>query len=82
MVDNGRTIRGSIDGSVLTRVVQFFSLSLGTIISEVLQNARKASATKVAVTAERTVSLFRVTIADDGHGIPDFNILTTFGAGG
>jgi len=82
MADKARTIRGSIDGSVLTRAAQFFSLSLGTIISEVLQNARRASATKVVVTTEKTGSLFRVTIADDGNGVPDFNILTTFGASG
>jgi hypothetical protein len=51
-----------------------------TLISELLQNARRAGATSIEVTHDPVSKFLRV--IDDGHGIEDFQKLLTFNESG
>ena len=71
-----RTISLQIDAvQTRTRVAQFFDSTIYTIANELLQNARRAGATKVEVTIDKTT----VTIKDDGRGIDDPAVILNFG---
>ena len=71
-----RTISLQIDPvQTRSRVAQFFDSTTRTIADELLQNARRAGATRVDV----TVADSSATIADDGCGIDDPAVLLNFG---
>ena len=71
-----RTISLSIDPiQTRSRVAQFFDSTTRTIVNELLQNARRAGATRVDITASDDA----VTIKDDGSGIKDPAVLLNFG---
>lgn len=73
-----RTIRASIHPDALSRVPDFFNASTLQILNELLQNSRRAGATKVdIVTTRHTIS-----VADDGDGIHDPAALLAFGLSG
>ena len=73
-----RTIRAHVDPAAISRVSRFFDASSTQIIHEMLQNARRAGATRVLV----NVGASRVSITDNGRGIADPAILLAFGASG
>ena len=71
-----RTISLRIDPiQTRSRVAQFFDSTTRTIVNELLQNARRAGATRVDITASDDA----VTIKDDGSGIKDPAVLLNFG---
>ena len=71
-----RTISLQIDPiQTRSRVAQFFDSTIGTIVNELLQNARRAGATQVDITTNDDA----VTIKDDGSGIKDPAVLLNFG---
>ena len=51
-----------------------------TLVTELLQNARRAGAKRIDITHDATARWLRV--ADDGHGIDDFQKLLTFNESG
>ncbi|MEO8155402.1 MAG: ATP-binding protein [Rhizobacter sp.] len=51
-----------------------------TLVTELLQNARRAGATRIHITHDVLTQRLRVT--DDGHGIADFQKLLTFNESG
>ena len=51
-----------------------------TLVTELLQNARRAGAKRIDITHDATSQWLRV--ADDGHGIDDFQKLLTFNESG
>ena len=51
-----------------------------TLVSELLQNARRAGATHVTIEHDATAK--RLTVVDDGCGIDDFQQLLTFNQSG
>ena len=51
-----------------------------TLVSELLQNARRAGATQVTIDHDATAR--RLTVIDDGCGIEDFQRLLTFNESG
>ena len=73
-----RTITATIDPAAITRVSRFFDASDRQIIHEMLQNARRAGATRVDV---RTGS-GRVSMTDNGRGIADPQTLLSLGTSG
>ena len=70
-----RHIRASIDARALKRVTSFFNGTAFDIMTELLQNARRAGATRIDV--DTTREGFRIT--DDGRGIADPAVLLRFG---
>lgn len=80
--DRRPKVRGVIDQAALARTPQLFDQSAATIASELLQNARRAGATKVSVTIEERAGTVYATFEDDGAGVSDFRNLVTFGRSG
>ena len=72
-----QTIRARIADEAIAKVMQFFDGTLAQALHEILQNARRSSATSVAITHDRADG--RVTVSDDGRGIGDPAALLAFG---
>ena len=82
------TIRARIHDSAIRRVTRIYASTLSDVMTEALQNSRRADATRVRIAvAARTdqagaETCFSVTIADDGAGIADPAVLLSFGENG
>ena len=84
------TIRARIHESAVKRVTRAYAAKLADALTELLQNSRRADATRVritvtAATAKTPESGDRqcvVTVADDGEGIADPAVLLSFGENG
>ena len=70
-----RTIRASIDQEAISRVSSFFNAGLEDILTETLQNARRAGASTIDIKMSDGV----VNISDDGRGIADPQSILAFG---
>ena len=89
-----RTIRARIHESAVKRVTRIYAATAAEILVEILQNSRRAGATRVriavAAPAARPTAIaagtgetpLTVTIADDGSGIADPAVLLSFGENG
>ena len=69
------SFRASVDQRLLGKVTRLFNASLADTLNELLQNARRAGASRVDV-SERQGELV---IRDDGAGIEDPRVLLTLG---
>ncbi len=75
-------LRATISPSILSKADRLFRNDDRGILTELLQNARRAGATRVEVTIEPSPQqehVTRVTFEDNGHGIEDFQKLLTLG---
>lgn len=75
-------LRATISPSILSKADRLFCNDDRGIFTELLQNARRAGATRVEVTIEASPEqehVTRVTFEDNGHGIEDFQKLLTLG---
>lgn len=72
------TIQAMVNPRLLTKANRLFTGTLQGRIIEILQNARRAGATKVEITNGDGW----VTVRDDGHGIEDFARLLDLGGSG
>ena len=77
-----RTIRARIHDSAIKRVTRTFAASLADAFAEILQNSRRAGATRVRVALAGSDGDLAVTVADDGAGIADPAVLLSFGENG
>ena len=77
-----RTIRARIHDSAIKRVTRTFAATIADGFSELLQNSRRAGATRVLVTLAGSDGALAVTVADDGAGIADPRVLLSFGENG
>ncbi len=89
-----RTIRARIHESAVKRVTRIYAATAAEILAEILQNSRRAGATRVriavAAPAGRPDEIapatgdtpLTVTISDDGGGIADPAVLLSFGENG
>ena len=83
-------IRATVHPSVLSRITRFFDASLPTAATELLQNARRAGATRVDIRIEPANApadkpdhhAFRITVRDDGCGVAKPSVLLAFGNSG
>ena len=76
------TINSQVDPAAVTRVTRLFNNTLGDILSELIQNARRAGASAVdlkVIDADGTAFL---AIADDGAGIEDPSVILALGRSG
>jgi len=72
------TIQACVNQRLLSKADRLFTGTLNGRIIELLQNARRAGATKVAITNEGGL----VTVKDNGQGIGDFAKLLDLGGSG
>ena len=83
-----RTIRARIHDSAIRRVTRIYASTLSDVMTEALQNSRRADATRVRIAVATLADpssvepRFTVTIADDGAGIADPAVLLSFGENG
>ena len=79
-------VRARVHGGAIARVTRFFNAALPDIFTELLQNARRAGAGRIAVSTEASTEdeggAIRVTVTDDGAGIADPAVLLSFGETG
>jgi hypothetical protein len=73
-----QTIQAQVSPDTLDKVSRLFNSSITDCLNELLQNARRAGATKVKI----DLSERQLTIADDGIGIANLQTLLTLGASG
>ena len=75
-------VRARVHDGAIARVTRFFNAALPDVFTELLQNARRAGADRIAVSTEGEGGAIRVTVADDGAGIADPAVLLSFGETG
>ena len=82
------TIRARIHDSAIRHVTRIYASTLSDVMTEALQNSRRADATRVRIAVGPLADQpsgepgFSVTIADDGAGIADPAVLLSFGENG
>lgn len=76
------TVRGRIAPGALARAPELFDQSLDTILSELIQNARRAGATEVNVGIHLDGDVAYASFRDDGRGIADLQAIVSFGRSG
>jgi len=76
------TIRSHVDPAAVTKVTRLFNNTLTDILSELIQNARRAGATRVELTTSIIDDTTWLTVADDGVGIADPSVLLALGKSG
>ena len=80
-----QAIRARVSEKTITKVTRLFNGSLSDILTELLQNARRAQATAVAVTWGRDPAhpddsnKIRISVHDDGRGISDPQSILSMG---
>ena len=72
------SIRASVSPDTIDRVGRLFNNTLDDVLNELLQNARRASATRVEITLTRGDRVI-LSISDDGQGIADPESVLTLG---
>jgi hypothetical protein len=74
-------VRGALSDAALSRAPDLFDLSDASVVSELLQNARRAGAANLSVdaSADGGDGIAWVSFHDDGHGVRDFGDLVAFG---
>ena len=77
-----RTIHARIHDSAIKRVTRTFAATIADGFSEILQNSRRAGATRVRVAVAGSDGDLAVTVTDDGAGIADPAVLLSFGENG
>lgn len=65
------TLRARVSPQAISKVTRIFNGTLDDIFNELLQNARRAGASAVAITTEHLDDACLITVADDGAGIAD-----------
>jgi Histidine kinase-, DNA gyrase B-, and HSP90-like ATPase len=70
-----KTIKAKVSQKGISKVHLFFNNSPQTLLSEVLQNCRRAKASKVSITTKAIGEYTKVTIEDNGIGIQNPDIL-------
>ena len=79
-------VRARVHDGAIARVTRFFNAALPDVFTELLQNARRAGANRIAVATEGATGsgggAIRVTVTDDGAGIADPAVLLSFGETG
>lgn len=64
-------LRARVSPQAISKVTRIFNGTLDDIFAELFQNARRAGATRVVVTAEHLDDACLITVDDDGAGIAD-----------
>ena len=65
------TLRARVSPHAISKVTRIFNGTLDDIFNELFQNARRAGAGRITVTAEHVGDAYLITVSDDGAGIAD-----------
>ena len=81
------SIRARVHDRAIDRVTRFFNATLADAFVELVQNSRRAGATRMDVGTQALLEAeasggIRVTVTDDGNGIADPAVLLSFGESG
>ncbi|RVT39196.1 ATP-binding protein [Sphingobium algorifonticola] len=76
------TIRSQVDPAAVTKVTRLFNNTLGDILCELIQNARRAGAGLVEIGVIHLDGMDWLSIADDGAGIADPSVVLALGRSG
>ncbi|MBE9109315.1 sensor histidine kinase [Nodosilinea sp. LEGE 07298] len=72
-------VQAKVNDSVLDRVSRLYSASVEDILHELLQNARRANASRIELTTAAVDGQTLLTVADDGKGVADPALLLSLG---
>ena len=73
------TIRARVSPAAIDKVTRIFNGTLGDILGELFQNARRAGATRIVVDSYASEGERMIRIADDGKGVADPQTLLSLG---
>jgi hypothetical protein len=76
------TIRTAVSQAAITKVTRLFNGSVGDVLNELLQNARRAGASRVDIETLDLAGHPTLSVRDDGQGIDDPSVLVTLGQSG
>jgi len=76
------TIRTSVSQQAITKVTRLFNGTIADVLNELLQNARRAGATAVAIELLDPDGQPTLAVRDDGRGIADPAVLVSLGRSG
>ncbi|QPI75524.1 ATP-binding protein [Sphingobium sp. Cam5-1] len=75
-------IRSQVDPAAVTKVTRLFNNTLGDVLGELFQNARRAGATGVDLDLQMDGDEAWLAITDDGEGIADPSVILALGRSG
>src|SRR3546814_16017486 len=75
-------IHSRVDPAAVTKVTRLFNTTLGDILSELIQNARRAGASAVDLKVIEADEAAFLAIVDDGAGIEDPSVILALGRSG
>lgn len=76
------TIKTSVSQAAITKVTRLFNGSAKDVLTELLQNARRAGASSVSIETLDLAGHATLAVSDDGRGIDDPSKLVSLGASG
>lgn len=82
MISKYQPIKASVSQSLLGRADRLFKGGISTVLTELVQNSRRAGATEINVTATQVAEYVRIIFADDGGGCVDPLSLITLAESG
>ncbi|MDB5580824.1 MAG: ATP-binding protein [Bradyrhizobium sp.] len=68
------TIRTAVSQAAITKVTRLFNGSVGDVLNELLQNARRAGASRIDIETLDLAGHPTLNLRDDGRGIAFFQI--------
>ena len=75
-------IRPSVSPKTITKVTRLFNGTIGDILGELLQNSRRAGASRIDIACCADHDGARLTLADDGTGVADPQTMIALGDSG
>lgn len=75
-------IRSHVDPAAITKVTRLFNNTLGDVLTELIQNARRAGATSVDLDVAEAEDARWLIVRDDGAGIKDPAVILALGRSG
>lgn len=75
-------VRSQVDPAAVTKVTRLFNNTIGDVLAELFQNARRAGATTVSLQTSGSKDAPWLSVADDGAGITDPSVVLALGRSG
>lgn len=72
-------IRSQVDPAAVTKVTRLFNNTIGDVLAELIQNARRAGAGIVELQVTEVEGVSQLSVADDGIGIADPSVVLALG---
>ena len=75
-------VRAQVDPAAVTKVTRLFNNTIGDVLAELIQNARRAAATTVILKTTEAENGVELSVCDDGTGIDDPTVVLALGRSG